>query len=93
MAKNYLLAPFLVLQVIKLNATLGQKGRQVATFLGGSQADAGAEAKAARGDFLLVYVTPEKLATSGFRETFLTELNKNSGGIALVAVDEAHCVR
>ena len=79
--------------MIKLNATLGQKGRQVATFLGGSQADAGAEAKAARGDFLLVYVTPEKLATSGFRETFLTDLNKNSGGIALVAVDEAHCVR
>ena len=51
-----------------------------------------AESKAARGDYLLVYVTPEKLATSGFRQTFLQQLKASSRGVGLVAVDEAHCV-
>ena len=52
-----------------------------------------AESKAARGDYLLVYVTPEKLATSGFRQTFLQQLKASTRGVGLVAVDEAHCVR
>ena len=43
-------------QCIKLNATVGEG---TATFLGTAQMDPAAEAKAARGDFKLVYITPE----------------------------------
>lgn len=77
-------------QVIKLNATLGAATGPVATFLGSSQTKPHEETKAVNGDYLLVYVTPEKLAC-GFSSR-LAELQRRKG-IALVAVDEAHCVR
>jgi len=76
-------------QVIKLNATLGAASGPVATFLGSSQTNPHEETKAVNGDYLLVYVTPEKLAC-GFSSR-LAELHRKKG-IALVAVDEAHCV-
>ena len=76
-------------QVIKLNATLGATTGPVATFLGSSQTKPHEETKAVNGDYLLVYVTPEKLAC-GFSSR-LAELQRRKG-IALVAVDEAHCV-
>ena len=41
----------------KLN---GRSGANVATFLGSSQSDPTAEARALNGEFRLVYVTPEK---------------------------------
>ena len=68
-------------------------GRQVATYLGASQADPTAEARALRGELLLLYVTPEKLESGGFL-TALAALHasKPGGGLCLVAVDEAHCV-
>ena len=61
-----------------------------ATFLGASQRDGTMEARAAAGEFDLVYVTPEKLASAGGRE-LLGRLH-DKRGIGLLAVDEAHCV-
>lgn len=77
-------------QVTKFNATVGTApGRPQACFLGSAQVNPGVESQAARGDFCLVYVTPEKLSTSlidRFRELH------QRGGLALLAVDEAHCI-
>ena len=41
----------------------------------------------ARGDYELVYVTPERFRIPEFREALAT-----SGPVALLAVDEAHCI-
>jgi ATP-dependent DNA helicase RecQ len=43
-----------------------------------------------KGKLDLIYVSPERLATSGFKE-ILTHLYENDG-IALFAIDEAHCI-
>jgi len=76
--------------VIKLNATVGASyGRDIAAFLGSAQLNASIEARALKGEFLLLYVTPEKLAC-GFSSR-LSQLHETKG-IALVAIDEAHCV-
>ena len=86
------LISLMVDQCAKLNATVGQ-GQQIATFLGSGQMDFAAEEKALRGEFLLLYVTPEKLTSGGFLSR-LAALHggKPGGGLSLVAVDEAHCV-
>lgn len=64
-----------------------------AVYLGGSQRDASAEARAAAGEFDLVYVTPEKLASGAFGTSLLARMLAPGGrGIGLLAVDEAHCV-
>ena len=77
-------------QVHKLNhglMTNDENSNPLATYLGSGQLDASQESKAMRGDFLLIYVTPEKLQTTGF----LDRLSKLDVG--LIAIDESHCVR
>lgn len=81
-------------QAIKLNNTVGQGQKDIATFLGSAQMDPEAESKALAGQFPLVYVSPEKLMQSGFLQR-LENFHRNpngKGGILLLAVDEAHCV-
>ena len=73
-------------QVIRLN----QLKPRSATFLGSSQSDRGADDAVGRGDYLFIYVTPEKVS-SMCRGTLMERLHR-SRGIGLIAVDEAHCV-
>ena len=77
-------------QVHKLNhlGLVNEGEPPLATYLGSGQLDASQESKAMRGDFLLIYVTPEKLQTSGFLDR-LSKLNH----VGLIAIDESHCVR
>jgi len=78
-------------QTTKFNATVGA-GREStcrACFLGTAQPDPNVEQAALRGEYRLVYLTPEKL-TGSFLER-LKPLHAR-GGIALIAVDEAHCI-
>jgi ATP-dependent DNA helicase RecQ/Werner syndrome ATP-dependent helicase len=84
------LISLMVDQVAKFNATAGaaQDGPR-ACFLGSAQVDPQVESDALRGCYKLVYVTPEKLATS-FLDRLKT-LHQN-GGIAMLAIDEAHCI-
>ena len=77
-----------------------------AAFLGSGQHDYSVEERALRGEFRLVYLTPEKLCRweDGLRELHLGNSAQalhggGSGGgsgrggrVCLVAVDEAHCV-
>ena len=73
-------------QVKTLNMTCG---REVACFLGSAQADRSVEDRALRGDYRLVYATPEKTAN----QDLAGALDRSCpGGLALIAVDEAHCV-
>jgi RecQ family ATP-dependent DNA helicase len=74
-------------QVHKLN---GLSKEPVATFLGSAQQDPQEERKALQGDYNLIYVTPEKLATAGFLNQ-LAQLHAHKS-IALFAIDESHCV-
>lgn len=74
-------------QVHKLN---GLSKEPVATFLGSAQQDPQEERKALQGDYNLIYVTPEKLATAGFLNQ-LAQLHAHKP-IGLFAIDEAHCV-
>lgn len=60
-----------------------------ACFLGSSQTDHRVEADAVAGRYRLVYLTPEKLASSGFLARLAPLIAKNS--VSLLAVDEAHC--
>jgi ATP-dependent DNA helicase RecQ len=71
-------------QVHKLNSLSDKK---LATFLGSAQHDPMEETLALRGEYRLVYVTPEKLVSSGFLSR-VSQLN-----LCLIAVDESHCVR
>jgi superfamily II DNA helicase RecQ len=72
-------------QVHKLN---GLSEHNLATYLGSSQADPMEEMRALQGKYSLIYVTPEKLVSSaGFLDQ-LANLN-----LALIAVDESHCIR
>eukprot|EP00536_Pseudo-nitzschia_multiseries_P000711 jgi/Psemu1/179522/e_gw1.9.213.1 len=70
-------------QVLRLN---GLSNEALATYLGSGQADDAEEQRALRGDYRLVYITPEKLMSSGFLDR-LAHLD-----LCCVAVDEAHCV-
>jgi ATP-dependent DNA helicase RecQ/Werner syndrome ATP-dependent helicase len=79
-------------QVLNLNATAGSavaggtSSGHVACFLGSHQHDFRVEEAAMRGEYRLVYVTPEKVASAGFLQR-LQALDP-----CLVAVDEAHCI-
>ena len=48
------------------------------------------EQAALNGDYALVYLTPEKLA-AGFLDSIKSRLYRE-GKLAMLAVDEAHCV-
>lgn len=65
----------------------------MATFLGPAQPDASTEERALRGEFRLVYVTPEKLVGGNFLDS-LARMHREGGRgrICLFAVDESHCV-
>jgi ATP-dependent DNA helicase RecQ len=71
-------------QVHKMN---GLSERNVATYLGSAQMDPQEEQRAMRGEYLLIYVTPEKLQSQGVLDR-LAKLD-----LCLIAVDESHCVR
>ena len=71
-------------QVQRLN---GLSNEKLATYLGSAQADGMEEDRALRGDYRLVYITPEKLMSSGFLDRLANSLD-----LCCVAVDEAHCV-
>ncbi|CAK0845209.1 unnamed protein product [Prorocentrum cordatum] len=53
-------------QCIKINYTVGQGKRRVATFLGSAQVDREEESRVLRGEYQLVYVSPEKMMSEGF---------------------------
>jgi RecQ family ATP-dependent DNA helicase len=77
-------------QVHKLNHTVNSsRTKNMATFLGSAQLDANEEERVLRGEYLLVYITPEKLLVGSFLENLATRLHSKIG---LFAVDEAHCV-
>lgn len=77
-------------QTSKLNATVGEGRRRIATFLGSAQKDYGEEVAALAGDRPIVYVSPEKVMSAGFIDS-LRMLNK-AGKLGLLAIDEAHCI-
>ena len=72
----------------KIGSTL--EGRPLACLLGSANKERGVEEAALRGEYLLVYLTPEKLCSDGFLSR-LGPLEK-AGGLLMLAVDEAHCV-
>ena len=83
-------------------AGLAQQGVPAAMLGGANSGDARLEAAAARGDFALIYVAPEKLAAweqqhgsggggGGKGNSFLQRLHRGPG-ILSFAIDEAHCV-
>ena len=72
-------------QVHKLNSLVPADQPDIATFLGSAQTDASVEQRLA--DYRLIYVTPEKLLAPNFIRHHLVGMP-----LALVAVDEAHCV-
>ena len=83
-------------QVVQLNNKVGYTSESDSTalppacLLGSSQTDSRVESDAVNGRYRLVYVTPEKLCSDGFISR-LTALY-TAGRIAMLAVDEAHCV-
>jgi ATP-dependent DNA helicase RecQ len=82
-------------QVHKLNSLVRATDdtatdEQLATFLGSGQMDGTAEERALNGQVRLIYMTPEKLLSSGMLHR-LEKLSQRRE-IALVAIDEAHCV-
>ena len=84
-------------QVAKLNGILSDDGgsgsKDVAVFLGSGQKDPMAEQKALKGDYKLIYCTPEKLVSGGFLNSMANLHNSGEGdGLCLIAVDESHCV-
>lgn len=74
-------------QCHKLNAL--SEGKPYAAFLGSAQTDRLTEDKAWKGEFALVYLTPEKLVISRDRIALLHASHKQ---IAVIAIDEAHTV-
>mmetsp|Transcript_94751 Transcript_94751/g.203554 ORF Transcript_94751/g.203554 Transcript_94751/m.203554 type:complete len:950 (+) Transcript_94751:148-2997(+) len=86
-------------QVIKLNQTVApalskmgllNHNSPAAAFLGSAQTDRTVEERVAQGLVPFVYLTPEKVVDFGGCE--LLRRAHAARGIALVAVDEAHCV-
>lgn len=59
-------------------------------FLGSAQFDINAERDVFLGKYIFVYVTPEKLASSGFINRCKTMHDQSQ--LLLMAVDEAHCI-
>ena len=82
----------LLLQLKHLTDKIGNTldGRLLGCILGSANKDRGIEEAALRGDYLLVYLTPEKLSSDGFLDELAPLAKRN--GILLLAVDEAHCV-
>ena len=80
-------------QVRGINLTVGHAlGHDVACFLGAGQSDPHVEGRAFAGDFLLVYLSPEKLSSSLAQLAQLHQrLQQRGSAIGLLAVDEAHC--
>jgi superfamily II DNA helicase RecQ len=78
-------------QVLKINQTIQH---DFATYLSTSNLmHSDCEARAARGEFSIVYVTPEKLSFCGHGgNDVLSRMARCPKGVALIAVDEAHCV-
>lgn len=76
-------------QVNKLNGV--SQGEPLATFLGSAQTDPAQESAALRGEFRVVYVTPEKLLSSGFLNQ-LANMHTSTRRLSLIAIDESHCV-
>ncbi|KAL1520774.1 hypothetical protein AB1Y20_022339 [Prymnesium parvum] len=79
-------------QVNKINNTVGGGERRVAAFLGSAQSDSSIEAQALDGQFLLVYLSPEKLASSGGMVLDRLAALEARGKLLMFAIDEAHCV-
>jgi ATP-dependent DNA helicase RecQ/Werner syndrome ATP-dependent helicase len=70
-------------QVKNLNNTVGSGGREVACFLGSAQSNVLIEAAAFRGEYNLVYMTPEKLLNG-------STLGKLKEVLAIKMVDRMH---
>lgn len=79
-------------QVLKLNASVGRIFRpsnpEVACFLGTGQESK--EEGVRRGDYLFVYITPEKLSTNGLS---LLEGLVRTHGLSSICVDEGEHVQ
>eukprot|EP00041_Stephanoeca_diplocostata_P029522 m.874384 g.874384 ORF g.874384 m.874384 type:complete len:929 (-) comp23574_c0_seq5:426-3212(-) len=75
-------------QVTNLRNVTGKE--KCATFLGSAQQDVQVEDDALSGCYSIVYVTPEKFSQDSFSER-LARL-WDTGSLAYIAVDEAHCV-
>ena len=58
----------------------------LAAYLGSAQTDPTVQTRALRGDFRLVYLTPEKFLS------LQDQFSNTTTQIALIAVDESHCV-
>jgi len=84
-------SPLIALMHDQVDA-LKQLGVQAAFLNSSLDADAAREVwrQALRGELKLLYVAPERLMTEGFQN--LLERLMQEGGIALFAIDEAHCV-
>lgn len=85
-------------QVHKLNGLQQQQhsdGAELATFLGSGQTDSTVEQRALAGEYRVIYVTPEKLLSGDFLDRLSglhTASHHNKKKIAVIAIDEAHCV-
>ncbi|KNC83763.1 hypothetical protein SARC_04013 [Sphaeroforma arctica JP610] len=77
-------------QCAKLNSTVLAANGPIATFLGSGQRDPTEEGAALNGERLFIYVTPERMCRSDFLES-LARLHSRKP-LALIAIDEAHCV-
>ena len=86
-----IVSPLIALMQDQVDA-LKQLGVSAAFLNSSLDADAAREVWGSllRGELKLLYVAPERLMTEGFLN-LLERLNSNSG-IALFAIDEAHCV-
>lgn len=85
------LISLMVDQAAKINATIGGSvATPLATYLGSAQADAGEEAAAMAGERPVVFLSPEKVM-DGATVPRLDALRR-SGRLALIAIDEAHCI-
>lgn len=85
------LISLMVDQAAKINATIGgSASTPLATYLGSAQADAGEEAAAMAGERPVVFLSPEKVM-DGSTVPRLDALRR-SGRLALIAIDEAHCI-
>ena len=96
-------------QVTALNNTVGNiadgsgGNNDIACFLGSGQTDTTVEERVFRGDYKIVFVTPEKISfvsddggfgSSSSSSVFMQRLQslKAMNKIGLIAIDEAHCI-
>ncbi len=86
-----IISPLIALMQDQVDA-LKQLGVQAAFLNSSLDADAAREVWGSllRGDLKLLYVAPERLMTEGFLN--LLERLQEGSGLALFAIDEAHCV-